>query len=261
MGQLAARCSRQVNPMLLNTMGFGLTDVATALQNANAHQAKGAVSNQKVKWQIDATDQLFQADQYARLIVTYRNGAPVRLADLGNVLDSVENTRNDGSGQRQAHRPHCGHAPAQANIMDTVDRIRAMHAAIASLGSARHAPSDRAGPNHHHPRLRSRRGIHTPHLYRSGGAGGVCVSSQYSGPPSSPASPCLFRCAELSVVMYLLGYTLDNLSLMALTVSTGFVVDDAIVVMENITRYLEIGWTPVEPRCKARRKLALPFYP
>src|SRR5579884_151619 len=85
----------QVNPMLLNTMGLGLTDVATTLQNANAHQAKGALGNDRQRWQVNATDQLFHAPQYAPLIVTYRNGAPVRLEDIGNVIESVENVRND----------------------------------------------------------------------------------------------------------------------------------------------------------------------
>src|ERR1035441_980473 len=86
----------QVNPTILNNFNLGLTDVATAIQSANAHQAKGSLENAATNWQINATDQLFHAPEYASLIVKYQNGAPVRLRDLGNVLESVEDTRNDG---------------------------------------------------------------------------------------------------------------------------------------------------------------------
>src|SRR3954469_8458776 len=86
----------QVNPMVLNNMGIGITDVATALQRANAHQAKGDVHNDQQRWQINVSDQLFEAPNYASLLVTYKNGAPVRMADIGHVIQSVEDVRNDG---------------------------------------------------------------------------------------------------------------------------------------------------------------------
>ena len=86
----------QVNPTVMNNMGIGITDVATALQRANAHQAKGDLHNEKERWQINVTDELFRAPQYASLLVAYRNGAPVRMSDIGNVIESVEDVRNDG---------------------------------------------------------------------------------------------------------------------------------------------------------------------
>jgi len=116
----------QVNPTILNTFNLGLTDVATTLANANANQAKGAVSNNNVRWQVNSTDQLFKASQYAPLIVAYHNGAAVRLRDVGNVLDSVENTRNDGLDNGQPAVLVAIFKQPTANIIDTVDRIRAI---------------------------------------------------------------------------------------------------------------------------------------
>ena len=113
----------QLNPHLLNAMGLSITDVATALQNANAHQAKGALGNDQVFWQVAATDELFKASQYAPLVVRYRNQAPVRLEDLGNVLDSVEDTRNDGSDYGEPSVVIMITKQPDANIIDTVDRI------------------------------------------------------------------------------------------------------------------------------------------
>jgi len=81
----------QVNPTILNTLGLGLTDVATTLTNTNANQAKGALSNDEIRWQVNATYQLFKASQYAPLMVAYRNGAPVMLTDVANIVDGVEN--------------------------------------------------------------------------------------------------------------------------------------------------------------------------
>ncbi len=244
----------QVNPMLLNTMGLGITDVATTLQNANAHQAKGAVSNQKVKWQINATDQLFHADEYARLIVTYRNGAPVRLADLGNVLDSVENTRNDGLDNGKPNVLLAVTRQPQANIMDTVDRIRAIMPQIqASVPPAMHLliAQDRTNT--------IRASVHDVE-YTLLISIVLVVLVVFAFLRSTWATIIPGIAVPLSlcgtfVAMYLLGYTLDNLSLMALTVSTGFVVDDAIVVMENITRYLEIGWTPVRAALQGAKEI------
>ncbi len=116
----------QVNPTILNNYNLGLTDVATTLANANAHQAKGDLSNGDVRWQVNATDQLFHAFQYAPLIVSYRNGAPVRLEDLGNVIDSVEDVRNDGlDNGKPAVVMQVSRQPA-ANIIDVVDRVTAL---------------------------------------------------------------------------------------------------------------------------------------
>jgi len=244
----------QVNPMLLNNMGLGLMDVATTLQMANAHQAKGDLSNNRIRWQINATDQLFKASQYASLIVTYRNGAPVRLSNLGNVIESVENTRNDGLDNGKPNVLMAVTRQPQANIINTVDRIRALLPQIqASVPPAMHLKiaQDRT--------TTIRASIHDVEytlliavllvvlvVF-------VFLRSVWATIIPGIAVP-LSLCGTF-VAMYLLGYTLDNLSLMALTVSTGFVVDDAIVVIENVTRYLEMGWTPVRAALQGAKEI------
>ena len=125
----------QVNPHLLNSMGLSLTDIATVLQNANAHQAKGALNNDTLFWQVAATDEIFKAKQYAPLIVKYRNQAPVRLADVSNVIDSVEDMRNDGSTNGQP-----------SVVMEITKQPD---------GPASHEIGDRAGPDNNHTRFRS----------------------------------------------------------------------------------------------------------
>ncbi|MDQ2842375.1 MAG: multidrug efflux RND transporter permease subunit [Acidobacteriota bacterium] len=244
----------EVNPMLLNNMGLGLTDVATTLQNANAHQAKGDLSNQHVRWQINATDQLFTAAQYAPLIVVYRNGAPVRLAALGEVLDSVENTRNDGLDNGKPNILLAVTRQPQANIISTVDRIRAVMPQIqASVPPAMHLKIAQDRTNTIRASVND---VEITLLIA------ICLvilvvfaflRSVWATIIPGIAVP-LSLCGTF-IAMYLLGYTLDNLSLMALTVSTGFVVDDAIVVIENITRYLEIGWTPVRAALQGAKEI------
>jgi multidrug efflux pump len=244
----------QVNPMLLNNMGLGLTDVATTLQNANAHQAKGALENGRYRWQVNATDQLFKASDYARLIVTYRNGAPVRLADLGNVIDSVENTRNDGLDNGKPNVILAVTRQPQANIIDTVDRIRQILPQIqASVPPAMHLDISQ-------DRTTTIRASITDVEYTLLVAVilVVLVVFLFLRSPWATIIPGIAVPLSLCgtfIAMYLFGYTLDNLSLMALTVSTGFVVDDAIVVIENVTRYLEVGWTPLKAALQGAKEI------
>jgi multidrug efflux pump len=244
----------QVNPTLLNNMGLGLTDVAATLQNANAHQAKGDLNNDEVRWQINATDQLFHAPQYAPLIVSYRNGAPVRLEDIGNVIDSVENVRNDGlDNGRPAVVMAISRQPS-ANIIDTVDRIKSLLPLLqASIPPAVHltVAQDRT--------LTIRASINDVEITL---LISIClvVLVVFFFLRNVWATLIPGIAVPLSLlgtfgVMYLMGYTLDNLSLMALTVSTGFVVDDAIVVIENISRYLEAGWAPMRAALQGAKEI------
>ncbi|HEY7209376.1 MAG TPA: multidrug efflux RND transporter permease subunit [Bryobacteraceae bacterium] len=244
----------QVNPTLLNNMGLGLTDVATTLRNANAHQAKGDLSNDFVRWQIDATDQLFKASEYAKLIVTYRNGAPVRLADLGNVIDSVEDTRNDGLDNGKPNVLLAVTRQPQANIIKTVDRIHTMLPEIqASVPPSMHLKiaQDRTET--------IRASVHdVEYTLLIAIVLVVLVVFAFLRSPAATVIPGIAVPLSLCgtfVAMYLFGYTLDNLSLMALTVSTGFVVDDAIVVIENITRYLEMGWKPLKAALRGAQEI------
>ncbi|HSC56223.1 MAG TPA: efflux RND transporter permease subunit, partial [Nitrospira sp.] len=230
----------EVNPTVLNSLGLTLTDVASTLQNANAHQAKGSLGNDTIRWQVNATDQLFKAKEYAPLIVAYRNGAPVRLRDLGNVVDSVEDTRNDAVDNGMPAVILMVTRQPEANIMDTVDRIRdELPQLQASIPPAMHLQigQDRT--------TTIRASVHDVE-YTLLIAVGLVILVVFFFLRNVWATVIPGVAVPLSLLgtfgaMYLLGYTLDNLSLMALTISTGFVVDDAIVVIENITRHLEQG--------------------
>ena len=244
----------QVNPNVLNTLGLSLTDVATTLANANANQAKGALGNNEVRWQVNATDQLFKASQYAPLIVSYRNGAPVRLRDLGNVIDSVEDTRNEGlNNGKPAVILQVTRQPT-ANIIDTVDRIHSILPQLqASVPPAMHLG---VGQDRTTTIRASVADIERTLLIS------IClvVLVVFFFLRNVWATIIPGIAVPLSLlgtfgVMYLAGYTLDNLSLMALTVSTGFVVDDAIVVIENITRYLEQGLAPVKAALQGAKEI------
>ena len=244
----------QVNPMLLNNMGLGMVDVATTLQNANAHQAKGALDSDAVRWHINATDQLFHADEYAPLIVTYRNGAPVRLRELGNVIDSVEDVRNDGLDNGKPNVILAVSRQPQANIIDTVDRINAVLPQLqASIPPAMHLKVAQDRTNTIRASVKDVEYTLLIAVLLVILVVFVFLRSAWATIIPGIAVP-LSLCGTFGV-MYLLGYTLDNLSLMALTVSTGFVVDDAIVVIENITRYLEIGWDPVRAALQGAKEI------
>ncbi len=244
----------QVNPTFLNTLNLGLTDVAATLQNANAHQAKGIVSNNEIRWQVNATDQLFHAYQYAPLIVAYRNGAPIRLADIGNVIDSVEDVRNDGLDNGKPTVLMAVSRQPAANIIDTVDHVLALLPQLqASIPPSVHlnVAQDRT--------TTIRASVHDVE-YSLLISIVLVVLVVFAFLRNGWATIIPGIAVPLSLLgtfgaMYLLGYTLDNLSLMALTVSTGFVVDDAIVVIENVTRYLEQGWTPLKAALQGAKEI------
>ena len=205
---------------------------------ANANRPKGQVANATTTFEIGATDQLLKAADYEPLIVAYRNGAPVRLADLGTVQDSVQDIRVTGltngkpAVQLQVFRQ------TGANIIDTVDRVKALLPEFRALLPAAvdlNAAIDRTTT------IRAS----VSDVERTLGLAIVLVILVVFVFLRSPRTTIIPGVAvPVSLIgtfgaMYFLGYSLDNLSLMALTISTGFVVDDAIVVIENITRHLE----------------------
>ncbi len=244
----------QVNPDVLNNMGIGLTDVAATLQAANAHQAKGSLSGSDDRWQLNATDQLFHAAEYAPLIVSYRNNAPIRLLDLGSVLDSVEDTRNDGLDNGKPTIIVAISRQPGANIIDTVDHVTAMLPQLrASIPPSVHL---RVAQDRTNTIRASVRDVEWTLLLSLGLV--VLVVFVFLRNVWATVIPGIV--VPISIlgtfgVMYLLDYTLDNLSLMALTISTGFVVDDAIVVIENISRYLEAGYEPVKAALQGAKEI------
>ena len=244
----------ELNLPALNNYGIGLEQVRTVLSNANANRPKGEVADTTNSWALSTTDQLLSAAQYRPLIVAYNNGAPVRLADIADVQDSVEDIRNAGMVDGTPSVMIIIFRQPGANIIATVDRVLAdLPQLQASISSAikmsvvlDRTTTIRASVNDVEITLlisivlvilvvflflRNWRATVIP---------GVVVPVSLIGTFG---------------VMYLCGYSLDNLSLMALTISTGFVVDDAIVVIENISRYREQGMAPFEAAVRGAREI------
>jgi len=244
----------EVNPALLNKLGVGLDTVRNALNAANANRPKGQVFNDARSYVLNDTDQLFTADQYRPLIVSYNNGAPVRLADVADVVDSVADVRNLGLANG---KPSCllvVFRQAGANIIDTVDRIRSLMPYLQSSISP--AIKLTVAMDRTVTVRASVKDIETTLVISVILV--ILVVFAFLRTVRATIIPSI--AVPLSLVgtfggMYLLGYSLDNLSLMALAISTGFVVDDAIVVLENITRYTERGMDAVRAAFKGASEI------
>jgi len=232
-----------LNPTILNHLGIGLEDVRIALANANANRPKGQVSDDQRSWSIAATDQLLEAEQYEPLIVAWRNGAAVRLGDVGAASESVEDVREFGMADGRQSISVIIYRQPGANIIATVDRIRAI---LPQLDAQIPADIDLGVAMDRTTTIRG--SLHDVQFT-------LCVSIAlvilvvfaFLRDVRSTLIPSVAVPVSLVStfgVMYLCGYSLDNLSLMALTIATGFVVDDAIVVIENISRHLEEGVPP-----------------
>jgi multidrug efflux pump len=244
----------EVNPTLLNKLGVGLDNVRNALNAANANRAKGAVANKTTSFILDDTDQLFTADQYRPLIVAYHNGAAVRLGDVADVQDSVSDTRNIGLANGKPSVLIIVFRQPGANIIETVDRVRAL---MPYLQSSISPAIDLAIAMDRTVTVRaSVKDIETTLIISVILV--ILVVFAFLRTVRATIIPSI--AVPLSLIgtfggMYLCGYSLDNLSLMALAISTGFVVDDAIVVLENITRYVEHGMDAVKAAFKGAAEI------
>jgi multidrug efflux pump len=234
----------ELNPMALNKYQIGLEDVRTALSAANANTPKGHFSNKEHVWEVGANDQIFKAIEYKPLVVAYRNGAAVHVSDVGDAVDSVEDLRNAGYANGKPSVLLVIFRQPGANIIDTVDRIRAIMPqlqaeipqTIQMTVSLDQTITIRASVREVEKTL-----IISIILV-------ILVVFVFLRSVRTTIIPSVAVPVSLIGtfgVMYMLGFSIDNLSLMALTISTGFVVDDAIVVIENITRYLEQGMRPM----------------
>ncbi len=233
----------ELNPAVLSKYTIGLEDVRTAIASTNVMRPKGQVSEGIKSWEIQTNDQLRRAYQYSPVIVAFRNGAPVKLTDVADVQDSVEDIRASGlMNGRPAVMVVILRQPA-ANIIDTVDRVRALLPQLeASMpgGIKTSIVQDRTPPIRGSLRDVERALLISAFLV-------LLVVFAFLRNIRSTVIPGVAVVVSLVGtfgVMYLFGYNLDNLSLMALTVATGFVVDDAIVVLENVTRHIEQGMKP-----------------
>jgi multidrug efflux pump len=244
----------RVDPLRLSQMGIGLDEIRAALRAVNANSPKGEVADAKRAWTITATDQLFEADHYRPVIVGYKNGAAIGLGDIAEVESSVEDLRTGGLANGKRAVLIIMFRQPGSNIIDTVDRVRALMPELrASIPPAidlgvllDRTTTIRA--SFHDVQITLMLSIVLV----------VLVVFVFLRSPWATVIPSV--AVPLSLLgtfagMYLCGYSLDNLSLMALTISTGFVVDDAIVVLENITRYLEAGERPLAAALKGAREI------
>jgi multidrug efflux pump len=244
----------QANPTALASYGLSLEDLRTALSQANVDQAKGTFDGAHQAYTIGANDQLISSDSYRPIIVAYRNGAPVRLTDVATVIDGTENVKQAAwANQKPAVILNIQRQPG-ANIIAVVDRVKkllpqlqaALPAAVKVDILTDRTTTIRASVEDVQFTL-----ILTIVLV-------VLVIFLFLRSARATVIPAL--AVPLSIVgtfgvMYLLNYSLNNLSLMALTISTGFVVDDAIVMIENISRYIEDGESPLEAALKGSEQI------
>ena len=243
-----------LNPTVLNHFGIGLEDIRTVLGAANANRPKGQIADESRAWSITATDQLLSAREYEPLIVSYRNGAPIRLGDVATVTDSVEDLRAFGLSDGKPAITIIVFRQPGANIIATVDRIRAM---LPQLDAQIPADMELSVAMDRTSTIRASLSEVQFTLMISVGLVILVVflflrDLRTTFIPSVAVPVSLIGTFG---VMYLAGYSLDNLSLMALTIATGFVVDDAIVVIENIARHLEAGLTPLQASLQGAREI------
>ena len=244
----------EANPYQLNSYGISLERIRASLQAANANLAKGSLADSQKTWHVADSDQLFKAYEYQSLIVAGHAGAPVRLRDVAEVVDSVEDTRNLGLfGGKNSVLLAIFRQPG-ANMIDTVDRI------MATLPVLRASISPSLQLNVAIDRSTTiRASVHEVEITLLISII-LVILVVFAFLRNTWATIIPSVAVPLSLigtfgVMYLCGYSLDNLSLMALTICTGFVVDDAIVVIENITRHIEGGMKPFEAAMKGASEI------
>ncbi len=243
-----------LNPQALFNQGVSLDAVRTAISNANQRRPQGALDDSQQRWQLRTNDALQTASEYQPLVVHYNNGAAVRLSDVATVEDSVQDVRNAGMSRGKPAVLLLIRKTPEANVIDTVDRIRAelplLHevipAAIDLQIAQDRSPTIRASLHEVEQSLVIAVGLVILVVFaflRSGRATLI------------PAVAVPVSLIGTFAAMYLCGFSLNNLSLMALTIATGFVVDDAIVVLENIARHVEAGMKPLPAALKGVREV------
>ena len=249
----------EVNPTKLESFGLTLGSVQSVLSLQNAHEPRGQLSDNGVSEDIITNDQISEAADYRPLIVGYHNGQAVKLSDVADVEDSTQNLRSAGYIDGHKGVALIIFRQPGANIIETVDRVKAQLPfleAVLPAGVTTTTVMDRT--------TTIRASVNT--VYRAL-IGSVClvilVVFVFLRSPRATLIP--FVAVPVSLIgtcaaMYIFGYTLDNLSLMALTIATGFVVDDAIVVMENITRHVESGMEPLAAAMQGAREIGFTIF-
>ena len=245
----------ELNPNALTKYGIGLEDVRNTIAETNANQPKGVMEYGAQRWQVQANDQARKAEDYLPLIVSYRNGSPVRIADLGNVEDSVEDLRNTGLKNGKPSVLLILRKQPLANVIQTVDQVQAMLPQLRAL-----IPEDIELSVVVDRSLTIRGSIaEVEHSLLIAIGLVILVVLLFLRNVRSALVPIIAIPVSLigaCGVMYFLNYSLNNLTLMALTIATGFVVDDAIVVLENTNRYIEQGIKPFKAAILATKEVS-----
>jgi len=245
----------QVNPKAVAAQGLSMDDLRTAIAAANTNQAKGSFDGPARAYTIDANDQLRSADEYRSIIVAYKNGAPIFLTDVADVIDGAENSRLAAwMNETPAIIVNVQRQPG-ANVIEVVDRVKQL---LPSLTAALPASIDvrlltdrtvtiRASVNDTQFELMLAIALVVMVIF---------VFLRSATATLIPAAAVPLSIVGTFGVIYLAGFSINNLTLMALTIATGFVVDDAIVVIENIARYVEKGGDPMQAALKGSRQIA-----
>jgi multidrug efflux pump len=244
----------RANPMALASYGFNMEDLRNVITAANVNQAKGVFDGRHQSYQIGTTDQLLTSDEYAPLVIAYRNGGPVKLSDVASVIEDAENVRQAAwADQKPAVILNIQRQPG-ANIIAVVDRVKALlprlTATLPSSVQVRvltdRTTTIRASVQDVQFEMMLTIALVVMVIF-------VFLRNIYATIIPSVAVP--LSLVGTFGVMYLLGYSLNNLTLMALTISTGFVVDDAIVMVENISRFIEEGESPLLAALEGSRQI------
>ncbi|HXD07721.1 MAG TPA: multidrug efflux RND transporter permease subunit [Burkholderiaceae bacterium] len=244
----------ELDPNRLAANGIALDDVRLAINNTNANRPKGAVEDESRYWQIGANDQALSAKEYAPIVLRYFEGRAVKLADVANVRDSVQDVRTYGLSNGRPAVLLILYKQPGANIIEAVDRVRAL---LPQLRASIPAAIDMDVVVDRTPTIRAslREVERTLAIAVALVIAVVFLFLRSARAALLPSVAVPVSLAGTFGVMYLLGYSVDNLSLMAMTVATGFVVDDAIVVLENISRHIEHGKTPLQAALLGAREI------
>jgi multidrug efflux pump len=245
----------QVNPKAAASQGLSLEDVRTAIASANVNQAKGSFDGPQRAYTIDANDQLRSPEEYRAIIVAYRNGAPIYLSDIADIIEDAENARLAAwMNETPAIIVNVQKQPG-ANVIEVVDRVKQLLPTLtASLPASIEVRllTDRT--------VTIRASVHDTQfelmLAIALVVGVIFIFLRSATATLIPAAAVPLSIVGTFGVMYLMGFSINNLTLMALTIATGFVVDDAIVVIENIARYVEEGEDPMEAALKGSKQIA-----
>jgi multidrug efflux pump len=245
----------ELNPNVLNKLAVGFDEVRSAITNTNANRPKGFLDDGRNYWQVQANDQAKTAAEYLPIIVAYRNGAAVRLGDVGRVEDSVQDLRNHGMANGKPAVLLIINRQPNANIIETVDRVKEMLPELrASI--PQDVNLDMTMERTVTIRASLREVERTLTIAVSLVILVVFLFLRNGRATLIPAIAVPISLIGTFAAMYVLGYSLNNLSLMALTIATGFVVDDAIVVLENVSRYIEKGMKPYEAALVGAREVS-----